>query len=105
MVNKHKQKKKKNFKTYRKSNKVFNALMEKKFQKFVKYKKRRNTLKEVQHSQKIQISDDESKTKILSLAESVESGEISSSSSEWKMGSDELFVICLNENSEIKIAK
>ena len=52
----------------------------------------------------MQISDDESKKSISSLAESVESGEISSSSSEWKTGSDELFVTCLNDNSD-KIAK
>ena len=35
MVIKHKQRKKKNFKNYRKSNKVLNALIEKKLQKFV----------------------------------------------------------------------
>ena len=39
------------------------------------------------------------------MAESVESEEISSSSSEWKTDSEELFVTCLNENSENKIAK
>ena len=41
MVDKHKQKKKKPFKSYGKSNKDLNALIEKKFQKFVKNKKRR----------------------------------------------------------------
>ena len=41
MVSKHKQKKKKNFKSYRKSNKELNALIEKKFQTVVKNKKRR----------------------------------------------------------------
>ena len=46
----------------------------------------------------------ENKKSISSFAESVESGQISSSSSEWKMGSDELFVTCLNDNSD-KIAK
>ena len=35
MVNKHKQKKKKNFRTYKKSNKQLNAIIEKKFQKSV----------------------------------------------------------------------
>ena len=40
-----------------------------------------------------------------SVAESVESGEILSSNSEWKTGLDELFVICWNINSENKIAK
>ena len=58
MVSKHKQKKKKPFKNYGKSNKELNALIEKKFQKFVKKKKRRKTEKELQHFQKMQISDD-----------------------------------------------
>ena len=40
MVFKNKQKKKKNFKNYGKSNKGVNALIEKRFQKFVKNKKR-----------------------------------------------------------------
>ena len=52
----------------------------------------------------MQISDDESKISISSFVESVESGEILASSSEWKMGLDELFVTCLNDNSD-KIAK
>ena len=38
MVNKHKQKKKKNFRNYRKSNKELNVLIDKKFEKFVKNK-------------------------------------------------------------------
>ena len=49
----------------------------------------------------MQISDDESKKSVSSFAESVESGEISASSSEWKMGSDELFVTCLNDSDKI----
>ena len=49
MVNKHKQKKKK-IRNYRKSNKEFNALIEKKFQKLVKNKK---TEKELQHFQEM----------------------------------------------------
>ena len=49
----------------------------------------------------MQISDYESKNCVSSLAESVESGEILSYYSEWKIGSEELFVTCLNENSEI----
>ena len=53
----------------------------------------------------MQISYDESKKSISSLAESMKSGEISSFSSEWKIGSDELFVICSNSNSENKIEK
>ena len=38
MVKKHKQKKKKRFRNYGKSNKELNALIEKKFHKFVKNK-------------------------------------------------------------------
>ena len=82
MVNKHKQKKNKNFINYGKSNKELNALIERKFQKFVKSKKRRKTQKELQHFQEIQISDNESKKSVSSLVENVESGEIQSSSSE-----------------------
>ena len=52
----------------------------------------------------MQISDEESKKNISSSAESVESGEISASSSEWKIGLHELFVTCLNDNSD-KIGK
>ena len=49
----------------------------------------------------MQLSDDESKKGISRFAESVESREISASSSEWKMGSDELFVTCLNNSDKI----
>ena len=51
----------------------------------------------------MQISDDESKKSVSSLAESVENGEISSTSSEWNIGSDKLFVTCLNHDSNNKI--
>ena len=68
MVKKHKQKKKKPFKNYGKRNKELNALIENKFQKFVKNKKRRKTEKELQHFQDMQISDDESKKSISSFA-------------------------------------
>ena len=61
MVVKHKQKKKKPFKNYEKSNKKLNAVIERKFQKFVKNKKRRKTEKGLQHFQEMQISDDQSK--------------------------------------------
>ena len=87
---------KKTFKNYGKSNKELNALIEKKFQKFVKNKKRRKTEKELQHFQEMQILDDESKKSISSLAESVVRGEISYSSSEWKKDSHELFVTNLS---------
>ena len=87
MVSKHKQKKKKPFKNYEKSNKEPNALIEKKIQKLHRF-------------QEMQISDDESKKSISSFAESVVSGEISYSSSEWKIGLEELFVTCLNNNSK-----
>ena len=53
----------------------------KKIQKCVKNKKRRETEKELQYYQKIQISDKESKKSVSSLTESVESGVILSSSS------------------------
>ena len=78
--------------------------MEKKFQKFVKNKKRRKTEKEHQHFHEMQILDDESKKIISSFTESVKSVEITASSSEWKIGSDEVFVTCLNNNSD-KIVK
>ena len=105
MVVKHKQKKKKPFKNYGKINKELNALIENIFQKFVKNKKRTKTEKELQYFQEMQISDDKNKKSISSFAESVESGEISSSNSEWKIGLDELFVTCLNNDSENKIGK
>ena len=101
MVNKHKLKKKKAFKNYGKSNKEINALIEKKFQKFVKNKKRRKTEKEIQYFQEMQISDDKSKKSISSFTESVESGKILSSSSEWKIAPDELFVTYLNNSDKI----
>ena len=53
----------------------------------------------------MQISDDESKKSISSLAESVESGEISSSSSKWNLSQDELFVTCLNPDTKTKKGK
>ena len=82
MVNKHKQKKKKPFKNYGMSNKELNALIERKFQKFVNNKKSRKMEKELQHIQEMQISDDKTKKIVANFAESVESEEISSSSSE-----------------------
>ena len=45
MVNKHKQKEKKNFKIYRKNKKELNAIIEKKFKILVKNKKMRKTEK------------------------------------------------------------
>ena len=51
----------------------------------------------------MQIFEEKSNKSIFSLAENVESGEISSTSSEWKIGSDELFFTCLSENSENNI--
>ena len=74
MINKHKQKTKK-IRNYEKINKEFNALIEKKFQKFVQNKKRRRTEKELQHFQEMKISDDKNKKSVSSLAESVESGD------------------------------
>ena len=68
-----------------------------------KKKRRRKREKELQHFQEIQISDDESKTSVSSLVESLESGQILSSSSEWKTGPDEIFFTCLNYDSENKM--
>ena len=51
------------------------------------------------------ISDNKDKKGASIVVESVESGEILSSGSEWKIGSDKLFVICLNCDSENKIGK
>ena len=82
MIDKHKQRKKRDFKTYGNRNKELNAVIEKKFQKFVKNQKFRKTEKVLQHFQKMQISDNKSKKNVSSVAESVESGEILSSSSE-----------------------
>ena len=59
------------------------------------------TEKELQHFQEMQISDIERKKSYSSFAESVEDGEISASSSEWKMGSDKLLVTCLNDSDKI----
>ena len=52
-------KRKRNFKAYRKSNKELNILIEKKFQDFVKNKKKRERGKELQHFQEMQISFNE----------------------------------------------
>ena len=82
VVNKHKQKKKKSSTKYGKRNKELNALIEEKFQKFVKNKKKRKTEKKLQHFQKMQIFDNESKKSVSSVAESVESGEITLYTSE-----------------------
>ena len=81
MVSKPKQIIKRNFKSYRKRNKEVNTLIEKKFQKFVKKKKRRKAERELQHFQKLKMSENESKKSVPSLAESIESGEILSFSS------------------------
>ena len=53
----------------------------------------------------MQISNNESKKSVSNFAESVESGEISSSTSEWNLGWDKLFVTCLNINSKNTIGK
>ena len=53
----------------------------------------------------MQISNNKDKKSVSSVVEGVESGEISSSSSEWKLGLKKLFVTCLNDNSENKISK
>ena len=82
MVNKYEQKKRRNFKSCRKSNNELNTQIEKKFQKFIKNKKRRKTEKEPKNFQDTQLSDIVSKKIVSSVVESVESGEILCSSSE-----------------------
>ena len=59
--------------TYGKDKKELNALIERKFQKFLKNKNSRKSGKELQHFQGMQIPDEESKKSISSFAESVES--------------------------------
>ena len=104
MVNKLKQKKKKKTRNCKKRNKKLNALIEKKQITEVRQKQEKEENRQRLHSfQEIQISYDESKKSVSSLAESGESGEISASTSEWKMGPDELFVTCLNHDSKSKI--
>ena len=51
----------------------------------------------------MRISDNENKKSVSSVVKSVESEETSSTSSKLNLGSYELFVTCLNENSESKI--
>ena len=100
MVSKHKQRKKIH-KASGFSNRKLYALIEKKLKIFVKNKKRMKTEKELQHFQDIQLLDNKSKQSIINIAESTKSGEIYSSSFQWNSGSDrELFVTCLNDNSD-----
>ena len=61
--------------------------------------------KELQHFQDMQIFDNKDKKSVSSAVESVESGEIMFSNSDWILGSDKLFITCSNEISENKIAK
>ena len=75
--------------------KILNALIEKKCSALKKVseifqeQEKKEKGKELQYFQEVQISDDEyNKLIVSSVATSVETGEISSSSSEWKTGSD-----------------
>ena len=74
----------------------------KEIQKVCKKKEMRKTEKELQNFQEMKIFDDDSKI-CLSLAKSLQSGEILYSSSEWKIVINESFVSCLNRDSESKI--
>ena len=56
--------------------------------KYVKDKKRIKIEKQSQHFQVLQIANEEESKEFTSDLESLESVEISSSSSEWKIGSD-----------------
>ena len=64
MVNEHKQKKGEEKQELMKEHNKLNAIIGKKFQKFVKNKKRRKTEKELQHFQEIQISNNENKKSV-----------------------------------------
>ena len=66
--------------SYGKSNKELSALIEKKLKNFVQNKKMRKIEKELQHIPEMPLSNDEIKKRVSSLAESVETEEISSSS-------------------------
>ena len=74
MLNKQKQGGK--FKSYGNSNKELNTLIEKKFQKFVENKKKKKIEKELQHFQKIQLSDVENIISVSTMAFSAENREI-----------------------------
>ena len=78
MATKSEHKKKGNFKSYRKSNKELNALIENNA-KLYKSKKRRKIEKETHHFWELQFLNDESKKSVSSVGESVE---ITSSNSE-----------------------
>ena len=80
-------------------------LSRKNFRSLLKIRKGGRQKKELHHFQEMQISDDESKKSESSFTESVETGEISYSSSEWKTGSDKLYVTCLNRDSKNLIGK
>ena len=82
-----------NSKTFGKNNKELSALIGKKF---------KNLSRTFQRNADFWWQEQKS---ISSLAESVEKGEISSPSSEWKLGLDELFVTCDSKNKLEKPTK
>ena len=73
--------KKEKIKIYRNSNKEMNALIEKIIKKFAENNKKGKPEKELQYFHKLHLLEDESKKNVSSVVESVESGEILSSSS------------------------
>ena len=75
MVNTHIQKKG-YFKLLGNNSKILNALIEKKIQKFVKSKKRREMNKESRHFQKMQFLDGVSKKSVSIVRVSVENEDI-----------------------------
>ena len=103
MVNKHKQKKKKPFENYGKSNKEINALIEKENTEICEEQEKEENGEGA--SALPRNADFTWQRQKESFAESVESGIISASSSEWRIGSDEVFITCLNCISENKITK
>ena len=64
----------------------------------------RKTENELQYFKEMQLSDNEKKKIISSMAESAEKREFLSSTSKWKLSPDEVFVTCLNDNND-KIGK
>ena len=82
MVNKHKQMKKKEFQELWKEQQGTQCSNQEQISEVCQNNKRRKAEKKLQHFQEMQISDNESKKSVSSLAESVESGDISASSSE-----------------------
>ena len=99
MLNKHKQKKKKN-QDLQKGQQGAQHSNWKKNSEVCKQQEKEENRKRAPALSRNEDFWQWSKKRVSSLAESMEIGETSSSSSEWNLGSDKLFVTCLNDNSE-----